>query len=516
MDADEGRNAEVAREMAETNDYVMPRLNGLPYLDKPVVYFAAAAAVMEVHGPTELAARLPAYTFTLATMFVLFLFARRMWGDEAGLVAAIAFMSMPLTIAFARIVIFDSALTFFVTVALLAMLLAVEESSSRWSVLAWAAMGLAMITKGPVVFVLVLFVTVPYAIWQKRLRFLFPLTGLVLFAASVVPWVWGVSDVVPEFLRYVLVTETVERMATKALQRTGPPWYFVPYMLFGALPWSFVLLASWRELRKRDRLVVFLLLAVLIPLVFFSISQSKRPQYVLPLMAPLALLVARIWPEVKTRAAAIVLAVLGVTLLALPLFVERFRMKPEIAEVVPGTALALGAAALAGAMLALFGRRRELVLIGLTLPMVALPVLSTQLMKGIAQRRSAKAFVAQLGPYLTPETSIVGVEAFTGSMQFYLRRPVTLLTPNATEMTSNYLVRRYDRYVSNPASPIKPLSRLDASLRECCSPRIYIVRQKDPEHQVSLEARGLHRIASSAHHVAYGPWRGPNTMRPRD
>ena len=76
LDADEGRNAEVAREMAETNDYVMPRLNGLPYLDKPVVYFAAEAALMEVFGPTELAARLPAYLFTLATAAVLFWFAR--------------------------------------------------------------------------------------------------------------------------------------------------------------------------------------------------------------------------------------------------------------------------------------------------------------------------------------------------------------------------------------------------------------------------------------------------------
>ncbi len=77
LDADEGRNAEVAREMAETNDYVMPRLNGLPYLDKPIVYFAAEAAAMEVLGPTELAARLPAYLFTLATAAVLFWFARR-------------------------------------------------------------------------------------------------------------------------------------------------------------------------------------------------------------------------------------------------------------------------------------------------------------------------------------------------------------------------------------------------------------------------------------------------------
>src|SRR5438309_7912884 len=88
LDADEGRNAEVGREMAATNDYVMPRLDGLPYLDKPIVYFASEAAVMEVLGPTEVAARLPAFLFTIAGAAFLWWFARRVWGSDEAFIAA--------------------------------------------------------------------------------------------------------------------------------------------------------------------------------------------------------------------------------------------------------------------------------------------------------------------------------------------------------------------------------------------------------------------------------------------
>jgi 4-amino-4-deoxy-L-arabinose transferase-like glycosyltransferase len=501
LDADEGRNGEVGREMAATNDYVMPRLDGLPYLDKPVVYFAAEAAAMEVLGATELAARLPAYLFTLATAAVLFWFARRLWGLEAAHVAAIVFLSMPLTIAFARTVIFDSALTFFVVVALIAMFVAIEERNARWSILAWAAMGLAMITKGPVTFVLVLFVMIPYA-WRRRgLRLLFPLLGFVAFAAIVAPWLWGVTRVVPEFLKYVLVTETAQRMATKALQRTGPPWYFVPYLVGGALPWSIVALFSWKSFRRRDDATLFLLLWLLVPFVFFSISQSKRPQYILPLLPALALLIARVWPQVRTRVAASLLAILGVILLAAPLFLHHARLKPELAGVAAPTALALGAAFAIGGFVALFAKRRELVLAALALPLLAIPLATNPLMHALGERRSAKSFAAQLAPYVRGETQVIGVEAFTGSLAFYLRRPILLVSEDASELTSNYLVRRYAQFAGKP--PLQPLPYFERSVADCCTPRVYVLRNDDRARRALLESRGWRRVAEGAHHVGY-------------
>jgi 4-amino-4-deoxy-L-arabinose transferase-like glycosyltransferase len=498
LDADEGRNAEVGREMAATNDYVMPRLNGLPYLDKPVVYFAAEAAFMELLGPTELAARLPAYLFTLATAAVLFWFARRAGYDPW--VTAIVFLTMPLVVAFARTVIFDSALMFFVVVALAAFWCAVEERNARWSWLAWASMGFAMITKGPVTFVLVLFVVLPYAWRRKALGVVFPLPGIVLFAAVIAPWVWGVSQVVPEFLRYVLVTETAARMATDELQRTGPPWYFLPYLIGGALPWSLVALFSWRQQKKVD---LFVLLWLIVPFVFFSISQSKRPQYILPLMPAVALMVARIWSEARTRAAAIVVALFGAIFLAAPLILPGVKMKEEIASAIPQTALLLGIAFALGGAVALFSKRRDLVLAALTLPILILPFATDPLLRAIAERRSTKSMVAEMQPYLTPGTEIIGVEAYAGSLSFYLRRPVIVVSEDASELTSNYLIRRYGHFTSNPAAPLKPLPYCERSLASA-APRVYVLRVGDKQRRALLESRGWRIIGDGARHVAYG------------
>ena len=483
-DADEGRNGEVGREMAATNDYVMPRIDGMPYLDKPIVYFAAEAAAMEILGPTELAARLPAYLFTLATAFVLWWFARRVWDEEAALIAAIAYLTMPLTLAFARTVIFDSALSFFIVVAIVAFYL--EKPT-----LAWAAIGFGVITKGPVAIALPLLVAIPFAIKQKKFRSLFSWWGLVAFVAIIAPWVWAVSQVVPDFLHYVLVTETAQRLATKALKRTGPPWYFIPYLIGGALPWAIVAIANGKELRKKiDPATLYAVLWILVPFIFFSISQSKRPQYILPLMPAIALLVAR--ATKGFRAAAIAWIALGVVLIAAPPFLH---MRAELLDAAKSAAIALGIVALASGIVALFVKRREIAIIALSIPVIAIPIAADPVLKAIGERRSAHSFAAQLRPHVTPSTEIVGIEAYTGSLQFYLRKPITVVTPDAEEFTSNYIIRHYAQFADGQWAVRRQLT-LDGD-------RIFVVRNDDRANRVLLESRGKRLIASAAHFVAY-------------
>jgi 4-amino-4-deoxy-L-arabinose transferase-like glycosyltransferase len=523
LDPDEGRNAEVGREMALTNDYVMPRLDGLPYLDKPIVYFAAEAAAMEVLGPTETAARLPALLFTIATAAAAWWFARRLWGEAEGWLAFIATLASPLSVAFSRTVIFDSALAFFITVAMMGFYLAIEgpvtpsvsegpggaggaqtlpprplahaRGDKRLAILAWIAIGLGVITKGPVAIALPLLVAIPYALVRKRVGAIFPLLGLVLFAAVIAPWVWAISRAVPDFLNYVLVVETTQRLTTGALKRTGPPWYFIPYLLGGVLPWTFVLFGQ--KLDRRDRGILYLLLWIAIPFLFFSLSQSKRPQYILPLVPAVALLVARVWCEARrgTRIAAALLILLGGATIAALRFVH---LRDEFAVGARATAISFGLCALVGGAIAFtFTNRRWISFIALSLPVLAIPLCANPLMNGLGLRRSTKDLMAKI----PPNTEVVGVEAFTGSMAFYLRRPIVVVTPDAEEFTSNYLIRHYDRFAGS--ATLRRPADLDTLLADRATPRLFIVREGDDANRAKLAARGLRLLAEGAHYDVY-------------
>ncbi len=513
FDADEGRNAEVGREMAATNDYIVPHLDGMPYLDKPVAYFAAAAAAMEVLGDTEVAARLPAYLFTLLTALLIGWFVRREWGEEEAWMAAGVFLTMPFAVAFARTVIFDSLLTLCITAAILAFYLAIEENA-RWNIVAWLAIGFGILTKGPVAIVVPLLVALPYSIIRRKSSTLWSIAGIAGCVLLFAPWVWAVSRQVPDFLRYVLVTETAERLTSGTLKRTGPPWYFIPYLLGGALPWSIAAFfapaggtaADGGEKEPPPRL--FLLLWIAVPLLFFSLSQSKRPQYILPLIPAVALLVMMVWRDGKrmaaTRMAGAVLAVIGAALITAPFVVASGRMRPEVAVAARQVAVPLGLCTAAAAAIALvFARRPHLSLVALSVPVMAIPLLTNPFMVALGERRSAKSVVEQMRQHVRPQTTVISVDVFSGSMAFYLQRPIVVATDDAADLTSNYLIRHYREFAGAPHSNIRTMQWLEHEIDACCAPRIFVLRNDDHTRRTRFESRGMPLIARGAHHVVY-------------
>ena len=528
LDPDEGRNAEVAREMASTNDYVLPRLNGLPYPDKPVLYFAAVSISMEILGPTVLAARLPSLAFTLATLVLVWFAGRRWFGPKGGWTAAIAAGSSPLTLGFARTTIFDSALTFFVVLSVFAFYEAVEqlEAANRgepknyaewWSTLAWGAAGLGVLTKGPVALVLPLMVATPYIAWRGAWRAIATPISVLLFVAILLPWIVAVSRQVPDFLHYALVTETIRRVSTAELHRTGPVWYFLPILPAAALPWSLVAVAGWKRSTLRtengelDRRIVLLLIWIFVPLLFFTLAQSKRPQYILPLIAPIALLVGALWSREGARlsgarAATVFLATIGLTMVVLGGQVASLLdVTSEIAARIPATAVALGGVAIAAAVGGWLGAKRwEAALLAFALPVASIPFVSGGLMREIGRDRSTAEVAAALDRVLTPETQVVGVRTYPLSLPFYIRRPIILSTDTATELTSNYLSRYHRTWRNTPDSPLRPGDWWRDALLECNRPRIFLVRTGDREARDLLNSH-LKLLIETRKIAAYGP-----------
>jgi len=539
LDPDEGRNAEVAREMAASNDYVLPRLNGLPYPDKPALFFAVTALVMETTGPTVLAARLVPLGFTVVALIVVAWFAGILFGAGSRSVAVLATATTPFVLAYARTVIFDSAVTLWVTLALLGAYRAVESRAPDsiddrttagasqggslavwWAALAWAAMGLGVLTKGPVALALPLMVAVPYALWRRAARALFDPVAVLVFAAIVLPWVASVSQDVPGFLEYALVTETARRLTTTELGRTGPIWYFIVIFPAAAVPWSAVLAGGlWSRRRSVpqpiDHRAVFLTMWIVLPLLFFTFSQSKRPQYILPLIPAVGLAVAGLWrsstgalPGVRT--AATMLGAMGVFLVVARGLIASWIPAAQggVASAIPMTAGLLGALCIAVATGTWLTRARQWpTLLLLTLPVSSIPLVSLRLMQAIGEDRSAQSLAVAIGDAIGASGTVVGVAAYPPSLPFYLRRTIIVSTSDGSELTSNYVTRNIERMRALPGSPLRDATWWRAAAAECHRPTVFVTGAGETRVAAAL-ASELPLLAVTRKYAAYGPCGG--------
>jgi 4-amino-4-deoxy-L-arabinose transferase-like glycosyltransferase len=508
MDQDEGRNGEVAREMAQTNDYVLPHLNGLPYIDKPVLSFAAGAGVMELLGPTELAARSVPFLSTLATALLVGWFGGRWYGREAGWVAGIAAAVAPLPLAFSRIVILDSLLALLVTSALLSFYIAIEARASGrperiYTLIAWAAIGLGVLTKGPVAVAVPLMVAAPYALWRRASWAVWNPLGPLLMAAIISPWVWFMEDRLPGYLKYVAITETWQRISSDELQRTQPWWYFLVIAGVGFLPWWPLALGRRRLDRGIDAKRVFCFLWLVVPLIFFSLSRSKLPQYILPLMPAVALLLASRWvpgsslPRRTTMISLAAWSLLGLAMAAAGSgALEESRVPPELQNALPAPALLMAALCLVsiiGSIVALRRQHGPWLVAALSLPLVALPVVLLPVISVLAELRSERALVTMIQTELPAETEVLGLKSWRPSVSFYLQRPVPILSADGEEFRSNYILRTYSEW-ADADGLLRPAPAGVTGLDQCAQPAVYLVHARQPDLQHALDRTGLEKI----------------------
>jgi 4-amino-4-deoxy-L-arabinose transferase-like glycosyltransferase len=483
IEPDEGRNAEVAREMLAKGDWITPHFDNFSYLDKPPAYFWVVASSFKVAGLSEGSARFPSALAALLTVFLAWFLARRMFGSSTGVYAGIVLATSPLVVVFAREVIFDMTLTLFVTGAMVCYWLreAGSEKRKRLDVLFFASMGLATLTKGPVGFLLpLLSIGVYQALRGKfsRLKELNWGLGLVTFFALTLPWFIAVSVRHPDFPGYAFWQESLERFATGHSHRAGPIYYYLIIYLAGLLPWSFFLLYAafhritrWRELRQAQQApVLFLLSWVGVTFVFFSISQSKLPGYFLPAMVPLSILMGKVWMGAKSESEGRVpdwltggfatLIALGIIIAAVPHFEHFLFPRGRLQRIMPHDVIALlgptmlftgvilGALGIIGRNLCARARGKSPTVIMFALVACCFPLMLVRCfypLELFASAKSSRALAQTILDSAQRNLPIYGYYYFRTSLPFYLRQPVGLVSSTADELTSNYVVTRWPK-----------------------------------------------------------------------
>lgn len=299
-DPDEGRYSNVALEMVDTGDYLTPRRNDdAMHVTKPPVTYWTMAASVQAFGRSEWSLRLPmALAFALTVVLVFSLgrafVPRRPW------LPALIYLGSPLPFLAASMVTTDTLLTLGETLAVLAYVRCrFLKGSPRWLDAMWAAFGIAFMIKGPPA-LLPLLAILAWDVRQGQWRSLLRPVGLLLFLVIGLSWfVWIVSEH-RELLSYFLGHELIGRIASAEHDRHAE-WYggfkiYLPTLAIGALPWAAI--AVWRRWLQAAPQPLppsarFLWLWLLLPLSVFFLARSRLPLYLLPLFAPLSLLVGQ-------------------------------------------------------------------------------------------------------------------------------------------------------------------------------------------------------------------------------
>lgn len=302
---DEPRYAAVAREMLATGDYITPRLYGAPWFEKPPLMYWLAAIGFKIFGGNDAGARFPSALGAAICVFLIYWCGRRLWDRTTGFLAALVLASSIGFFAFARAASMDMPLTACLTMALVFFLAAFNDSTPRrlhWFYAFYAALGLGVLAKGPVAVLLPVLSLGGFLLlrgkwdewkgWRPK--------GLWITAAVAMPW-FVLCAIVNgwQFIQVFLINQNLERFTSTVHGHQRPFYFFVPVLLLLTFPWTFLLISALR--RRLGRNDHILLWWAIVPFVFFSFSGSKLPGYILPMVPPIALLLAKELVQPESR-----------------------------------------------------------------------------------------------------------------------------------------------------------------------------------------------------------------------
>jgi len=441
---DEGRYAEAAREMAQTGDWVTPHLNGLKYFEKPGLHYWISAAAFKLFGESEWVARFWPACSGFLIVLLLYATAKKISGQRIADFTALVTAGGVWVVADSHYLTLDMGLTLFMSLSLCGFLLAfqkeVDPSQRRlYLLLAWAAMGGAMLTKGLIgivlpaaVFVIYTLVTRHWFLW-KQMNWI---SGTLLFLLLTAPWFIVVSMRNPEFFHFFFIHEHLERYTTTEHKRIGSWYFFIPILLAGLLPWTSLLPQSLqqglREKKQAFRPKLFLGIWFIFIFIFFSLSNSKLPSYILPVFPALSLLLAEQLDREKNSTLQWHAMALGIFwLLVGSVLLIGSQHKVDLLEQRYFQWASLVSLPLAGfCFLAAWFFRQDKKIGGVMLLSLSTLTAGQALVQGhqiYSPEKSAKTWVQQVQSRLDPEAPFYSVSLYNQTLPFYLKHTVTLV-----------------------------------------------------------------------------------------
>ncbi|MBM4289057.1 MAG: phospholipid carrier-dependent glycosyltransferase [Deltaproteobacteria bacterium] len=447
MDPDEGRYAEIAREMLVLGDFVTPHLNFLPYLEKPPLVYWLTAFSLALGGLNEWAARFIPALSAMGGVLAVYWLVNKLAGPWAAFLAGMVTATSSGYFILGRLLILDMTLTCFLTWGIGLTYLAVRNQERRYLPWAYLTLALAVLAKGPVAVVLPGLIFSTWFLIRRDFWGFFRLWhpgGVLIFAVVVFPWYILVALTNPDFWHYFFWQEHLERFLTPRIH-AGQPFYFYAGVLVASfLPWIFLLPWAWGRLgserssvqTRQDRL--FLILWFGVVFVFFSLARAKLFPYLLPALPPVAILVgwalatqemqgsrddSPVWAwSLRVWCSLALLLVMGLVISAVffPLLWDRlaFLAPYPLAYM---TALA-GLPLLLSARLLSPVNQGRLLLAGA----VGLNLLLLLGIERVAEVRSPRSMAQAIQARWSDDSALVGFHLYSQGISFYARQPFHL------------------------------------------------------------------------------------------
>jgi len=460
---DEGRYAEIAREMLLTRDYITPRNNYVRYFEKPPLVYWATAASLRIFGRNEFGVRLQAAIASVGQVAVTEALGERMFGVAAGVLAALVLGLSPLFFGFARFATPDPALAFFLTAAMACFYAGARRpqlggvAERRWMLAATAMLALGTLTKGPVALLLGGAIGLGWLVLEGRARDAVRLPWLgcgAIYAAIALPWFIAVAQRNQGFLRFFFIHEHLQRYLADTEHGWGP-WFFVPVVIAGTWPWAYFIplgLSEYaaplqrlalhrgraspaaqpepaRETGPRRTALDFLLIWFGIVFFFFSIPRSKLGGYILPALPPLAILAAcgltrmREIPVARRQARLALFTAINAAAAASIGFAACAAVGRGLTPSLASDGVVVGAALLIGSIVALLlGRTHSSIAVvtgPLALSVVVMMAAGIDARQNVAAGMSYRRLAAIVAPYTSRGCRLASFAHFEQSLPFY-------------------------------------------------------------------------------------------------